>query len=177
MNYDYLLNDELNGHSRQMHFDANGVFDFFRTKLSFNLENHEKDTIIIRAVRLYLGYLVNKLLDNKQITERFLQDFRYELAAYYKCGEEEQQNVVIDFINNMLGSFIVRSIGNNISYLTHDIEYYIDLYCNITVIVRPTMKSVTDKMNVYLDNIQEEGGWVSDSLRRQINSKRYDDVY
>lgn len=159
-----ILQTELRQFSREYVFDAGLVFGLLTDRLNTSLEEKDKASIVSKSMKYYVEFLVNDVLGNKRVANTNLLEFNDELEFRYKFNSEEMESL-FSTANNTLGNFIKGVLGWNITYITHEVTTTVDCYGSIFIRITPVVKTQEELTDVYLDNIVEDGGWVSPRLR------------
>lgn len=157
--------DELRSFNNDYLFDGNSTYHWLKQMLINPLTEEESYNVIITIMKNYVDYLTSSILGNIRNANSHRLSLIIEIDQWLGCSISEKQEYVFNMLELMLGRFIRLSLGRNLSYLTHEISCFISNEVTISLLVKPTRLSDTDKYHIYLDNIEEEGGWVSTKLR------------
>lgn len=160
--------DEIQSFNNDYLFDGNNVYHWLKPMIIKHVRDEDIPFIVSKIIRYYIEYLTSNILGNVRASNSSRLSFILEIDQWLGTTTSERQDYIFKMLDVMLGNFIRNSLGRNLSYLTHQINCYIspDLM-DISILIKPTSLSDFDKYQIYLDNVEEEGGWVTDKLRRR----------
>lgn len=159
--------DELRIFNNDYLFDGTSVYYWLKSMFVKQVDEEESRYLVSKILRHYLEYLTASILGNIRGSNNSRLSFILEIDQCLDSTTSEKQDYIFRMLDLMLGNFIRTSLGRNITYLTHEITCFISKEMTISIMVKPSRLSDTDKYHIHLDNIEEEGGWVSDRLRRR----------
>lgn len=163
--------DEIASFSNDYTFDGNNVFHWLKTMVVKQVREEDMNFIVSKIMSYYLAYLADSILGNLQSATNNRLNFILETEQWFDKQASEEHEYLLRRLDTILGNFIRASLGRNLSYVTHEITSHISPTMTISLLVKPTRLSDLDKYHIYLDNIEEEGGWVSDRMRRKHDNR------
>lgn len=171
MSYNSYFREELLGFSNRYIFDATPVFGYFKSMLPPKIEDMEQNYIVLRTVRMYIHYIVDDVLGKINESTLCFNEFIAELETVFKVKSTEEQEVIRRLLDNCLGKFIRHQLGVNISYMSHEVDASVDEFGVVHLVVYPSLLSPADKIKIMIENIEAEGGWVSEGYKRELNEQ------
>lgn len=166
----YMM-DELRPFTNRYLFDATPVFSYFKAMMTPKLEDREKNYIVLRTIRMYIHYTVDDVLGKSKDASICYSEFVMELESIFRIKTDEEQERVLKTLDNCLGKFIRHQLGVNISYMSHEVDISVDELGVVSLMVYPSLLSAADKLKITLENVEAEGGWVSERYKREINEQ------
>lgn len=146
-------------------FDASNLFAFVGSMLP-TLNEDDKSYIACSICHQYVLMICNDILDDKRLSNTAFSYLQSEFELELKCESAEKHKLLINRFDMILGNQIRYALGRNMSFMTHEINSYVGFDGAVSIKVGPSMLSNTEKYNIFLNNIEEEGGYVSTRERR-----------
>lgn len=171
MLYNPYLRDELLSFTNKYMFDGSAAFGYFKSMLPPKIEDREKNFIVLKTIRMYIYYTVDEVLGKIHTADLCRSEFLMELETIFKFKTDEEQEHTVRVLDNCLGKFIRHQLGVNISYMSHEVDIVVDELGIINLSVYPSMLSASDKIKIMLENVEAEGGWVSESYKRELHEQ------